>query len=598
MMKLRAMIILFLGMVISHHAKAQREGDTWKIGYTRTPNNADFAIVDLDFRTGNLQVHWDYNEVMFFRETGSNICDSEGMPLLWTNGMQIRGYPNLAVLDTIASIDPSPNYWDFSYFDEYSIQYGFYFQTGAVILPSPGDINSYYAIYHTASKMDGFYEVDRWLYAEIEVLEDGSYRPLFKDSLLMEQHQWYSGTINATRHANGRDWWLVAFEMDSPKYFVFLADPSGIKLSHDGVLDFSVNDGYVSQVVFSPDGNYLARTETGDLIEGERLTLFHFNRCEGKLDFIDSLQMEDGSAWQGVAFSPSERYLYYTALQTQLWRIDMYATSILLSAQLVGEYDGFLEPEGHEPTSFGPMMQTPDGRIYIVPVAGSSQYLHVIDRPDEENPADIRLLQHHVSLVVRNGRTVPNIPNFRLGPLDGSPCDTLGINNLAKSRWRWEPDIVTQPLSIRFTDLSFYEPTAWHWDFGDGQTSEVVHPIHTFPDYGMYYVCQTVSNQYATDSTCHWVEIAPYTSDKEPKDGHTYFVSPNPFNHELSIQSTLDRFTEARISLFDIHGRSVMPSTQLPVPISINFADLPSGMYVLKLDISGKGMQVFKVVKD
>ena len=597
------MIIVFLGMVISHHARAQREGDTWMIGYTQSTNNPDFSVIHLDFTSGNLKLNWDREEVFKFSETAANVCDEDGIPLLWTNGMQVRGKGHINVIDTIAYEDVFNSYWEYWYHENIGVCEGFSVTDGATILPVPSTPDQYYIIYHNAGKNPIFYSVYDWLFSKVEIREN-AFETVFKDSLIMPRHKWFASNIKPIRHANGQDWWLIAFDYDQPIYYAFLADKDGIRLHHQGNNEVDISASMLAQFAFSFNGNFLAWNVLSLGDKGRFLWLYAFDRCAGVLSLLDTIHYELGSGWDGVAFSPSERYLFYTIYGKefeygpQIWRLDMQTSDIAASATLVGEYDGYLEPEGNEPTNFGHMMQTPDGRIYIIPTSGSSQFMHVIDRPDEEDPDEIRLLQHHISLVVRNGRTAPNIPNFRLGPLDGSPCDTLGIDNLAKSRWRWEPNIVTQPLSIRFTDLSFYEPTAWHWDFGDGQTSVEMHPIHTFPDYGMYYVCQTVSNQYASDSTCQWVEIAPYTSDEEPQDVHTYFVSPNPFNHELSIQSTLDRFTEARISVFDIHGRSVMPSTQLPIPISINFADIPSGMYILKLDIGDQGMQVFKVIKE
>ena len=35
-------------------------------------------------------------------------------------------------------------------------------------------------------------------------------------------------------------------------------------------------------------------------------------------------------------------------------------------------------------------------------------------------------------------------------------------------------------LKATFTDTSTGEPTAWTWDFGDGATSDVQNPVHTF----------------------------------------------------------------------------------------------------------------------
>ncbi|MFQ5584791.1 MAG: FG-GAP-like repeat-containing protein, partial [Calditrichia bacterium] len=46
-----------------------------------------------------------------------------------------------------------------------------------------------------------------------------------------------------------------------------------------------------------------------------------------------------------------------------------------------------------------------------------------------------------------------------------------------------------------FTDSSSLivgDPTAWHWDFGDGNTSDVQNPTHTYLEDGTYEVCLTV----------------------------------------------------------------------------------------------------------
>ena len=44
---------------------------------------------------------------------------------------------------------------------------------------------------------------------------------------------------------------------------------------------------------------------------------------------------------------------------------------------------------------------------------------------------------------------------------------------------RYEQDSVDY-LAIDFTDLSYYEPTSWEWDFGDGSTSTEQYPSHRY----------------------------------------------------------------------------------------------------------------------
>ncbi|MBP2146163.1 PKD repeat protein [Methanofollis sp. W23] len=48
------------------------------------------------------------------------------------------------------------------------------------------------------------------------------------------------------------------------------------------------------------------------------------------------------------------------------------------------------------------------------------------------------------------------------------------------------------PLSVQFTDQSTGAITAWHWDFGDGTTSDEKNPVHTFAP-GTYDVSLTVT---------------------------------------------------------------------------------------------------------
>jgi PKD repeat protein len=51
------------------------------------------------------------------------------------------------------------------------------------------------------------------------------------------------------------------------------------------------------------------------------------------------------------------------------------------------------------------------------------------------------------------------------------------------------------PVSVQFSvDVSSGNPTAFHWDFGDGSTSDIREPLHTYSSYGIYRVVLTVSD--------------------------------------------------------------------------------------------------------
>lgn len=54
-------------------------------------------------------------------------------------------------------------------------------------------------------------------------------------------------------------------------------------------------------------------------------------------------------------------------------------------------------------------------------------------------------------------------------------------------------------LTVRFKDLSTGSPTSWLWDFGDGTTSTLQHPSHTYTEAGLKIVSLTVSDGSTTD---------------------------------------------------------------------------------------------------
>lgn len=63
-------------------------------------------------------------------------------------------------------------------------------------------------------------------------------------------------------------------------------------------------------------------------------------------------------------------------------------------------------------------------------------------------------------------------------------------------------------LAYTFTDLSTDAPTSWLWDFGDGNTSTLQNPSHTYANVGPYTVCLTSSSPCGSDSVCMSVMVS------------------------------------------------------------------------------------------
>lgn len=71
------------------------------------------------------------------------------------------------------------------------------------------------------------------------------------------------------------------------------------------------------------------------------------------------------------------------------------------------------------------------------------------------------------------------------------------------------------PLTVQFTDMSTGSPTSWSWDFGDGTTSTVQNPTHTYNEAGNYTVTLTVENS-AGSTTVTDSSFVVLASDNTP----------------------------------------------------------------------------------
>jgi PKD repeat protein len=80
---------------------------------------------------------------------------------------------------------------------------------------------------------------------------------------------------------------------------------------------------------------------------------------------------------------------------------------------------------------------------------------------------------------------------------------------------------------VNFVDKSTGSPTAWLWDFGDGNTSTAQNPVHTYPAPGAYTVVLTVSNGNGFSKSSQVVAIQ---AGKAPVAAFDFAVSNNQVN--------------------------------------------------------------------
>lgn len=62
-------------------------------------------------------------------------------------------------------------------------------------------------------------------------------------------------------------------------------------------------------------------------------------------------------------------------------------------------------------------------------------------------------------------------------------------------------------LTGSFYNNSSNNATSWSWDFGDGSTSTIENPVHSYSQQGTYHVCLTITADTCTATHCAWVNI-------------------------------------------------------------------------------------------
>jgi PKD repeat protein len=76
-------------------------------------------------------------------------------------------------------------------------------------------------------------------------------------------------------------------------------------------------------------------------------------------------------------------------------------------------------------------------------------------------------------------------------------------------------------LSVSFTDASLYA-TSWSWTFGDGNTSTLQNPAHTYGAGGTYTVCQIATNSCGSDTACTTLTVVDPCVDPIAVEDHVY----------------------------------------------------------------------------
>ncbi len=399
---------------------AQQHDNLWLFGYESYANTECYGGSVLDFTTNSVDTFFQYRD-MNFDVTNASICDTAGNLLFYTNGIYIANALH-EPMENGEGLNPGEH-------ADNRQTYGYILDQGAIILPKPNSDHLYY-LFHADKERpsNGLdWRSANFYYSLVDMSENNGLGKVIEKHEILLNEPLGVGKITATKHSNGIDWWILIRKYMSNEYYRFLLTSDGI--SNLGIQESGnpVESG-VGQAVFSPNGKKYARYNAVSLAEGNNLNIYDFDRCTGSLSNPVQTILIDSAFVGGAAISPNSRFLYISSYNF-IYQYDLEADDILTTKDTVAIYDGHLEDIGpffQASTRFFMMQLAPNGKIYVNSPA-SIKVLHVINAPNEQGEA-CDIAQHSVRLPTYNAFSLPNFPNYRLGPEEGAVCDSIPTN--------------------------------------------------------------------------------------------------------------------------------------------------------------------------
>jgi len=305
-----------------------------------------------------------------------------------------------------------------------------------ILLPFPDDTNLFILF------SSGVVSINEGLFYSIVQRTSNGYVMLSKNNLITKLK--ICDGITAIKHGNGRDWWVTYRQWSNTQnneFYIVKVDPSGVSTPAITNIGTLLSPGFCN-LKFNNQGNKLLRTHITGLLE-----MYDFDRCTGTMSNAQTIRndslgfpYQDELRFLWSAFSPNDSVFYVGTAgnASYLYQFDLFAPNIY-SSQVVLDTSSFCVDCG------GEIKLAPDGKIYYThaywdgvnwnyPYPDTlynmyNTYLGVINEPNKLGTA---CNFQPFSFYLGGYRTywgLPNNPNYELGPMVGSACDTLGLPN-------------------------------------------------------------------------------------------------------------------------------------------------------------------------
>ncbi|MCK6694188.1 MAG: T9SS type A sorting domain-containing protein [Thermoanaerobaculia bacterium] len=410
---------IFCLLVLPQIALGQKHDYIWVSGDSNNPNTTSHGGMVIDFNQNPVDVSYKYRKLNMF-VCNASICDSLGRLMAYTNGCDIAGADD-EIMENGEMINPGYA-WQVS-----CIQNADGYASGiqsAVFLPLPDHDSLYYLFHKQMKLLSNFSDAytEKLLFSVVDRRSESNYGKVIQKNIEILNDTLAYGKLIATKHANGKDWWIITPRRKNNVFYILKFTKEGIVDTFTqkiGITPDYKTEGY-GQIVFSSDGTKVFRTNPSSPI-----MVYDFDREAGVFTHFDTIPYEYGDqpivGEIGCALSPSGRFLYLSC-RIFLYQLDLWAPDISASQTVVAEWDGFKNPF---PTTFWQCQLGPDCKIYIR-AGGDTRYFHVIHNPEEPGLA-CNVEQRGLPLPTPSGSSMPSFPNYCLGPADdpGLPCSPV-----------------------------------------------------------------------------------------------------------------------------------------------------------------------------
>jgi hypothetical protein len=299
------------------------------------------------------------------------------------------------------------------------------FHNGLTFIPIPGSDSIFYLFQWGFSPERGLYYsmIDPFFNNNIgRVIKKNIKLPL-TDSLLIDG-------VYAVKHGNGMDWWILTRNwFQTNRFNLFLVKNDTILGPYENYIG-SLTNTDVSYLAFAKDGSKIAMVTQIGLVE-----VYDFDRCSGIISNAKRIMSPPGKKFFGCEFSENNNVLYVSNCDNIgsdsliLYQFDLTNSNPGATKQII-----YSEPVL---ANGGILRRGPDDKIYFSCLSDCgwrypdncrniyNENLSVINNP---NVIGLGCNFTPFSFYLGGKRTywnLPNNPNYTLGPLSGSICDTV-----------------------------------------------------------------------------------------------------------------------------------------------------------------------------